>query len=134
MTGRIRQSAMKRIWAAYDKWGPFLESPETFWAHFGWNNSLCMFKTKASPGTKLWSCFNFYSQYKIWKDQLYTMSGLEFYEWLFGFEKISGLSRKGPLVILPDQGQFRRKQLSVRQNWRVPFTVNWLIKWAKSDK
>ena len=34
-------------------WGPFLESPETFWAHFGRHNSLCIFKTKESRGTKL---------------------------------------------------------------------------------
>ena len=32
------------------------------------------------------------------KDQLYRISRLEFYEWLFGPEKISGLSRNGPLV------------------------------------
>ena len=29
-------------------WGLFLESPETFRAHFGWHNSLCIFKTKAT--------------------------------------------------------------------------------------
>ena len=28
-------------------WSPFLKSPETFRAHFGWRNSLCIFKTKA---------------------------------------------------------------------------------------
>ena len=77
-------------------WGPFLESPETFRAHFGWHNSLCIFKTKASESTKLCSCFNFYSLYSIWKDQLYGISGSEFYEWLFGPEKFSGLSRNGP--------------------------------------
>ena len=32
--------------------GPFLESPETFQAHFGWHNSLCIFIAKASRGTK----------------------------------------------------------------------------------
>ena len=47
-------------------WGPFLESPETFREHFGWHTSLCIFKTKASRGTKLCSYFNFY--YSIWED------------------------------------------------------------------
>ena len=64
--------------------GPFLESPKTFRAHFGWHNSICIFKTKASRGTKLCSHFNFYSLYNIFKDQLYRMSGSEFYVWLFG--------------------------------------------------
>ena len=76
----------------------FLESPETFRAHFGWHNFLCIFKTKASRGTKLHSYFYFYSQYNIWKDQLYRTSRSYFYEWLFGPEKFSGLSRNGPLV------------------------------------
>ena len=42
--------------------GPFLESPETFRAHFGWHNSLCIFKTKASRETKLCSYLNIYEQ------------------------------------------------------------------------
>ena len=47
-------------------------------------NSLCIFKTKASLGPKLWSYFNFYSLYKIWKYQLHRISESEFYEWLLG--------------------------------------------------
>ena len=76
--------------------GLFLESPETFRAYFGWHNSLCIFKTKASRGTKLCSYFCFYSLCNIWKDQLYRISRSEFYEWLFGPEKFSGLSGNGP--------------------------------------
>ena len=79
-----------------ESWGLFLESPETFRAHFGWHNSLCIFKMKASRGTKLCSYFDFYSLYNIWKDQLYRISRPEFYEWLFGPEKFSGLSRNWP--------------------------------------
>ena len=41
---------------------------------FGWQ-SLCIFKTKASRGTKLCSSFNFYPLYNIWEDQLYRISG-----------------------------------------------------------
>ena len=37
---------------------PFLESPETFRVLFEWRTSLCIFKTKASRGTKLCSCLN----------------------------------------------------------------------------
>mgnify|MGYP006973420876 CR=1 FL=1 len=79
--------------------GLFLESPETFRAHFGWHNSLRIFKTKASGGTKLCSYFRFYSLYNIWKDQLYRIIRWEFYEWLFGPGKFSGLSRNGPQVL-----------------------------------
>ena len=77
---------MKRIDAHEKAWGLFLESPETFRAHFGWHNSLCIFKTKASGGTKLCSYFYLYSLSKVWKDQL-CRSRAEFYEWLFGPEK-----------------------------------------------
>ena len=48
-----------------ETWGLLLESPETFRAHLGWHNSLCNFKTKASRGTTLCSCFYFYSVYNI---------------------------------------------------------------------
>ena len=58
--------------------GLFLKSPETFRAYFGWHNSLCIFKTKASWGTKLCNYFYFYSLYNIWKNQLYRISGSEF--------------------------------------------------------
>ena len=85
------------IYEKNQNWGPFLESPETFREHFGSHNSLCIFKTKASRGTKFSSYFRFYSFYNILKDQLDRISGSEFYEWLFGPEKFSGLSRNGPL-------------------------------------
>ena len=78
-------------------WSPFLGSPETFRAYFGWHNSLCIFTTKASRGTKLCKVFlNFYSLYNMWTDQLYRVSRSEFHEWLFGPEKFSGFSRNGP--------------------------------------
>ena len=80
-------------------WGPFLESPETFRAHFGWHNSLCIFKTIASRGMKLGSYFNFYSLYNISKDQPNTISVSRCYEWFFGSDKFSGLSRNGPREI-----------------------------------
>ena len=76
--------------------GPFLESPETFRTYFGLHNSLCIFKTKASRGTKPCIYFNFYSLYNIWKDRLHRISGSQFYKWLFGPGKFSGLSRNGP--------------------------------------
>ena len=46
-------------------WGLFLESPETFRAHFGCYNTLCIFKTKTSRGTKLCSYIYFHSLYNI---------------------------------------------------------------------
>ena len=47
---------------------------------FGWHNSLCIFKTKVSWGTKLCTYFYFSSLYNIWKDQLYRISRLEFFD------------------------------------------------------
>ena len=46
-------------------WRPFLESPETFRAHFGSHNSLCIFKAKESRDRKLCSYFNLYSFYNL---------------------------------------------------------------------
>ena len=66
--------------------------------NFGRHNSLCIFKTKVSRATKICIYFNFYSLYKIWKDQLYRISGSEFYEWLFGIVKFSSLLRNARLV------------------------------------
>ena len=70
----IRFKLIKFVILNYSKtsvrtWGPFLESP--FRAHFGWHNSLFIFKTKASRSSQLLLCsyFNFYSLYKLWTDQ-----------------------------------------------------------------
>ena len=103
----------------------FLESPETFRAHFGWHNSLCIFKTKASRGTKLCSYCYFYSLYNIWKDQLYRISRSEFYEWLFGPEKFSGLSRNGPLI---DRGEDYFSTKTVNRPFRFITGCNMLSK------
>ena len=59
------------------------------------NNSPCIFKTKASRITKPYSHINFPPLCNIWKDQLYRISRSEFYEWLFGPKKFSGLREKG---------------------------------------
>ena len=56
---------MSRPSRSLETWGLLLESLETFWAHLGWHNSLCIFKTKASRGTTLCSYFYFYSVYNI---------------------------------------------------------------------
>ena len=65
------------------------ESSETF----------CILKAKAFQVTKLCGYFNFSSLYIMWKGQLYRTSGSEFYEWLFGPEKFTGLSRNGPQIL-----------------------------------
>ena len=54
-------------------------------------------RKKNSRGTELRSYFNFYSLDNMWQDQLYRISGSEFYEWLFGPVKFSGLSRNETL-------------------------------------
>ena len=67
---------------------------------FGWHSSLCIFKAKASQSTKLCTYLNLYSLYNICKDQLYRINGWQFYEWLFGLEKSSGLSGNRALVTI----------------------------------
>ena len=115
----------KEVWEGYTNprvraRGPFLESSETFRTYFGLHNSLCIFKTKASRGTKLCIYFNFYSLYNIRKDRLHRISGSQFYEWLFGPGKLSGLSRNGPqkwLVEIDFGVSDPRAQLLVR--WAI---------------
>ena len=68
---RLRHSCLR-------DWGPFLESPETLRAHFGWHISISIFKAKASRGTKLCRYFIFYSLYNKWKDQPYRISWAQF--------------------------------------------------------
>ena len=53
---------------------------------------------KAFRDTNYCSYFNFHPLYNISKDHLYRISGSEFYEWLFGAETFSGLSRNRPQV------------------------------------
>ena len=59
---------------------------------------LYILNTKGPRGTKLCRYFNCYSLYEIEKDQLYRISGSQFYAWLFGTETFSGLSSNGPQV------------------------------------
>ena len=87
--GNVPKLAVNKTRIGFRIRGPFLESPETFRAHFGWHNPVFIFKPEASRGTKLSSYFNFYSLYNISQTQLYRISGLEFYEWLFGSVKFS---------------------------------------------
>ena len=92
-------TGIAEVWVGVSSRDLFLESPETFRVHLGWHNSLSIFKTKASRGMTLRSYFHFYYLYNTWKDQLYRISRLEFYELLFGPEKFSELSRNGPQVL-----------------------------------
>ena len=107
--------------------GPFLESPEPFRAHFGWHNSLCIFKAKASRDTKLCSYLYFYSLYNIWKDQLYRISGSQFYERLYEPEKFSGLSRNGPQVHFPNFRDFLAFSLRMRMTLFRPIVQRSII-------
>ena len=68
-------------------WDNCLNCPASARIISSFDNSLCIFQTKVSRTTKFCSYFGFYSLYNTWKDQLYRISGSEFYEWLFGPEK-----------------------------------------------
>jgi len=105
-------------------WRPFLESPETFRVHFGCHNSPCIFETKASRGPNLGSYFNFYSLNKTGKEQLYRISGFEFYEWLFGPKKFSGLSRNGPLHLTNDYLNGKHL-LALCSSYQGPLKFKW---------
>ena len=54
--------------------------------------------------------FYCYSLCNILKDQLYRISRSEFYEWLFGPEKFSGLSRNGPLGHICNSNNWREEK------------------------
>ena len=75
-------------------WGPFLETPETFWVYFGCCNFLRISKTKTFPGVKFCNKFALSYLEIIVKGQLSRISGSQFLKWLFGPGKFTGLSRK----------------------------------------
>ena len=75
-------------------WGPFLETPETFWVYFGCCNFLRIWKTKAFPGVKFCNKFALSYLEIIVKGQLSRISGSQFLKWLFGPGKFTELSRK----------------------------------------
>ena len=88
-----------------------------------------------NEGTKLCSYFYFYSLYNIWEDQLYRISWPEFDEWLFGPEKLSGLSRNKPQGLVSRKSNrpgpcweayARTKARTTRQN-------NDLIGWMRKN-
>ena len=70
-------STLRSLFCNFGIRGPFLESPGTVRAHFGWHDSLCVCETKEPRGTKLCSYFNCYSLYNISKDQIYRISESE---------------------------------------------------------
>lgn len=70
----------------------------------------------ASRGSRLCCYFNFYSLQNIWKDQPYRISRSEFYEWLYGPEKCSGLSRSGPQVFRQIHAVNLRRTSAFRTN------------------
>ena len=76
----------------------FLETPETFRAHFGCHNFLRISKTKTFLGMKFCNKFSLWDLEIIVKDQLFRLSGSQFLKCLFGPEKFTGLSRNGPQV------------------------------------
>ena len=103
--------------------------PENFfWVHFEWNNSLCIFRTEASQGTKLYSCFHFYSLYNIWKGQLYRIGCSEFQEWLFGPGKFSELSRNGSWTGIRNLTSAIPMQCSI--SWAIRPTWEPVVLWV----
>ena len=75
-------------------WGPFFETPETFWVYFGCCNFLRISKIKTFLGVKFCNKFALSYLEIIVKGQLSRISGSQFLKWLFGPGKFTGLSRK----------------------------------------
>ena len=97
-------------------WGPFLETPETFWVYFGCCNFLRISKTKTFLGVKFCNKFSLSYLEIIVKGQLSRISGSQFLKWLFGPGKFAGLSRKiRELLVL---------RTVIRESW-VNFRKNW---------
>ena len=110
----------------------FSKVPKVFGRILG-HNSLCIFKMKVSWGTKLCSYCNFLSLYNISKDQLNRISGSEFYEWLFGPEKFSELSRKepqAPVVQRVSSTIQRINHFTFFQEGTVTNSATWLVLYA----
>ena len=79
---------------------------------------------KAFRDTNYCSYFNFHPLYNISKDHLNRISGSEFYEWLFGAEKFSGLSRSGPQVTREKKlASYRLTQTSINEDRSVELNL-----------
>ena len=97
-------------------WGPFLETPETFWVYFGCCNFLRISKTKTFLGVKFCNKFALSYLEIIVKGQLSRISGSQFLKWLFGPGKFTGLSRKiRELLVL--RTVIRESWVNFRENW-----------------
>ena len=118
----------RMVFGTFEKRAPgacFSKGPNLF----GWHSSLCIFKTKMSRVTKLCSYLNFYSLYNIWKDQLYRISGSEFYEWLFGPVKFTGLLRnETPQVWRP----LVARNNIICHTWRTKLHSYQFLSWVQS--
>ena len=82
---------------------------------------------KAFLDTKYCSYFNFHSLYNISKDQLYRISGSEFYEWLFRPEKFSGRSSNGPRILL-FHSLTRKDSIVAHTREAVSYIVIWPVR------
>ena len=66
--------------------------------------------------------------YNKWKDKLCRIRGSQFYEWLFGTEKFSGLSSNGPQVpttLMRKRKWSYRKLFWFSENWPATFARPW---------
>ena len=63
---------------------------------FRWHKSLCIFNKNTFQALKLGNYFAFPYIWNILKEKLFTASGSQFQELLFGPAKLPGLSRNGP--------------------------------------
>ena len=105
-------SPILEIFCPWPSGARYSKVPKRF-GHISGDTSLFVSsKRKASRGMKLCSYFTIYYLYNKWKDKLCRISESQFYEWLFGLERFSGLSRNGPQV---STRLLRKRKLSYRK-------------------
>ena len=76
--------------------GPFLESPGTFRAGFGWHKMPCILKMETFQVTKLCDSLVFSDKENMLTDQLFRINGLQFFKLLYGPKSLRDFRETGP--------------------------------------
>ena len=101
--------------------GPFLESFETFRTYFGLHSSLCIFKRKRLEARNFafilfFIPFTAYEKNSHMK-RIHRISGLLFYEWLFGPGKFSDSRETGPRSFVKRPGKLSGPKSKFLKLW-----------------
>ena len=97
-TQRRRKRRYRRIsvYPLLQYWRAFLETPETFRAHFGCHNFLRIFKMKTFPGMNFCKKFTLSYLQIIVKDQRFRISGRSFKNGFSDPKRLRDFRETGP--------------------------------------